>query len=281
MSDDKRAPRQPWYRMRSARWCSDDAIQLLPLDAKGALAELTNRCHLSSDDGTLIVCGQPIGPSTLDGTTQNERAALKNLSRILRVSTGKARKTIGKLMETGAIAVNSDGVFYSPLLADEREISRIAAEKGRNGGNPHERERVARLKLAVNNEVNPRGRGRGRDQNLEGRGRGQQQSNSTQTTAGPPVPKDVFPHVPRPLNDEFRLKLGDITPDELIAFYRRVTAAWKDRRSSINENDFVFWRREWDEWRGTSSTKRKTGLRLDGLRHFANAPSAERTAVND
>jgi hypothetical protein len=278
MSDDKRTSRLPWYRMRASEWCSDDAIQLLPLEAKGALIEITNRCHLSSDSGTLIVCGQPIGPHTLDSATANDRAALKNLSEALRISTGKARKTIGKLLKNGAIAVNDDGVFYSPLLAKERDISRISAEKGRNGGNPHERARVERLKLAVNNEVNPRGRGRGRDQNSEGRGRGQRQSNNNTRTAGPPVPEDVFPLVPPPLHDEFLLKLGDIAPDELIAFYRRVTAAWKGRR--ITERDFDFWRREWSEW-SSPTTARTTpaadrmAASIDGLSNFVRRRTAQ------
>lgn len=274
MPDDKHSARQQWYRMRSARWCADDAIQLLPLEAKGALIELTNRCHLSSRAGALIVCGRPIGPQTLDGTTPDDRAALKNLAEVLRISTGKARKIVEKLQKNGVIAVDDDGVFYSPLLAEEREISRIAAEKGRNGGNPHEKARVERLKLAVNNADNPRERERVQNSELRTQ---KSERESSHPASWASIPRHVRPSVPKPLHTEFLQKLGDgDDPRDLFEFYSRVTNKWKGKR--VDEGSFDFWKREMREWRGTT-TKRptkssdRTAASIDALRSFAGGRS--------
>src|SRR5262245_13971253 len=138
-----------WYRMRPRDWCSNDSIQLCSLQARGALIEFTNRCHLSPDTGTLIIGGESIGPQTLDGMAPKDRAALKNLAKTLRTSVGIARKTMRELHKNGAISVNVDGVFFSPLLAKEREISKEATEKGRKGG-------WDKLKLLAKREDNPR-----------------------------------------------------------------------------------------------------------------------------
>jgi hypothetical protein len=278
-SDDKHSARQQWYRMRSPRWCADDAIQLLPLEAKGALIEITTRCHLSSDDGTLIICGQPIGPQTLDAATPNDRAALKNLAEVLRISTGKARKLVEKLQKNGVIAVDDDGVFYSPLLAEEREISRIAAEKGGKGGNPHEKARVERLKLAVNNVDNPRERERVQRSEYRDQKREKESARSRSPWSWESIPKHIRPTVPRPLHDEFLAKLGDDDdPRELFEFYSRVSNKWKGKR--VDEGSFDFWKREMREWRGTT-TKRQTKAagRLSGQLADIRAWGGE--AVND
>jgi hypothetical protein len=263
MSDERRPSRSWWYRMRASEWCSDDAIQLCSLESRGTLIEITNRCHMSSDTGTLIIGGQPISPSTLDGATPDDRAALRNLAKTLRTSIGKTLKTMRELHKNGAIAVNDDGVFYSPLLAREREISRIAATKGREGGNP-------RLKLAVNNEDNPRGEVRG--QKLEARSKRQSDVPRPPTGQAAP-PKDVRPRVPPFIHTEFLQKLGDgDDPNTLIAFYSRVSDEWRGR--PIGDDDPKFWRLRFAEWKGTTATRPtkaadRTAASIDALRSFA------------
>lgn len=263
MSDEKSFR---WLKVYTAEARNDTKLVTCSLASRAVAWLLSTLMSESEERGYLLV----------NGKKPDEKA----LANYLHTTLKHVRKALPELLEKGVFIEDERGVLCSPQMVRDHEKYLEASANGRKGGgNPALR--VLPFDTKDADKGTDKGTYKGTSKLRGERREARDQSTSvlgarsTGTTALPSVPKHVFPRVPPPVHKEFLAKLGaDDDPNDLIEFYERVTTKWKGQR--IDETDFVFWRREWCEWRGTSSTRAtkpagrniQTDGTVDGLRSF-------------
>lgn len=112
----------PWDKFYWNDWENDPALKLCGLAAQGLWMRILCICAKADPKGYLVVAGRPLSVADLAALAGKPQPEVETLLR--------------ELVSYGVSSTDRIGRIYSRRMTRDVKKSRIAAENGRNGGNP-------------------------------------------------------------------------------------------------------------------------------------------------